>query len=323
MKAVCASLAILTLASGCLTTSTGSGDDGRATANADEKINIPAPPDGYLKYTVTVSEFKNEAGWAGHWHIGNGFKTIMTDVLNQSGWFITLGDSEMRSAALREQDLAASGRTAQGKKTPVIGQMTPAQLLVRGSVTHVQKPGGQSGGLNFKGFSIGGGGGHVDINMTIYLVDSTTGQVIASDRITANSKSKGMKIGYYGGGLGGLTGNVGGEKNDNMGIAAENAVAKATAFLIKQLESVPWEGTVISNQDGKIMINRGTREGVKQGQTFRVGNTKIVRDPDTGEVLDVDVDEITKITVTRTKEKLSYASSPDASKVKKGMTIVP
>jgi hypothetical protein len=35
-----------------------------------------------------------------------------------------------------------------------------------------------------------------------------------------------------------------------------------------------------------VYINRGTREGVSVGQTFDVGKSEILRDPDTGEVLD-------------------------------------
>ena len=98
-------------------------------AEADE--TIPAPPEGNLRYSVTVTKFKNEAGWHGKWKIGDGMTTIMTDALHDSGWFIVLGDDEMRKAAMKEQDFAASGRTAKGKKSAKIGRMTPAQLLHR------------------------------------------------------------------------------------------------------------------------------------------------------------------------------------------------
>ena len=97
-----------------------------------------ARAEGNLRYSITVSKFENEAGWSGQWNVGDGFTTIMTDALQQNGKFIVLGDSDMRKEAMAEQDLAASGRTAGGAKTPQIGRMTPAQLLVRGSVTHVQ-----------------------------------------------------------------------------------------------------------------------------------------------------------------------------------------
>ena len=75
---------------------------------------IPAPPAGNLRYSITVTKFKNEAGWHGQWSVGDGMQTAMTNLLHESGWFIVLGDGDMRKEAMKEQDFAASGRTAQG-----------------------------------------------------------------------------------------------------------------------------------------------------------------------------------------------------------------
>ena len=105
-----------------------------------------AQAQGNLRYSITVSKFPNESGWSGQWDVGDGFTTILTDALQQSQKFIVLGDSEMRKEAMGEQDLAASGRMAGGKKAPQIGRMTPAQLLVKGAITHVQETKGGGGG---------------------------------------------------------------------------------------------------------------------------------------------------------------------------------
>lgn len=318
MKRILTAAFVTVLLSGCITMPSATGAGAQA-------VDIPAPKEGNLRYTITVSEFKNEAGWHGQWDVGNGFKTIMTDSLQQSGWFVVLGDNEMRDAAMKEQDLADSGRTAKGKKTPKIGYMTPAQLLVRGSITHVQqnKAGGE-GGINFKGISIGGSKDSAEINITMYIVDSETGQVKASTKVVGTSKAGGMKFGYHGSALGGLTGNAGGYKKDNVGKACEDAVAQGVVFLIKQLESIPWEGSVVGDTDGEIMMNRGSREGVNVGDIFKVGETKIVKDPDTGETLDVDVKTVGEIKVSRVKEKLSYCSVENGKgKITVGMTVVP
>ena len=120
----------------------------------------------------------NEAGWHGKWDVGDGFSAIMTDALQNSGRFIVLGDKDMRGEAMAEQDLVAGGRTARGAKAAKMGRMTPAQLLVRGSITHVQSSTtGGRGGLSFKGIRVGGSGDKAEVNVTIYLVDSETGQV--------------------------------------------------------------------------------------------------------------------------------------------------
>ncbi len=236
-----------------------------------------------------------------------------------------LGDNEMRKEAMKEQDLAASGRMAKGKKTAKIGRMTPAQLLVRGSITHAQSTTGSGGGgLNFKGISIGGSKGQAEMNVTIYLVNSETGQVVASTDIIGKSGRKAFSIGYYGSALNGLTGNFGGQKKDNMGKALEDAVGQAVNFLIKQLDSIPWEGSVILVKGDKVIINRGAREGVEPGRVFRVGGVEELVDPDTGEVLDSEMTQVATIKVNKVKEKIAYCSFVDgAGKVTKGMTVFP
>lgn len=287
-----------------------------------EENTIPAPPEGNLRYSITVKKFDNEANWRGRYSLGEGMKTIMTDLLHQSGWFITLGDDEMRNAAMQEQDFAATGRTAKGKKSAKMGRMTPAQLLVRGSITHVQEVGSKKAGFNYMGISLGGDTGSAEINFTVYLVDSETGQVVASTNVVGDSGRTGYKIGYSGSELGGLRGMFGGEDTDNVGKAAEDAVGQAVNFLIQQLEDIPWEGTIIMAKGDKIIINRGSRDGVSVGKRFKVGEVEELVDPDTGEVLDVDMTTVGKLEVTKVKEKIAYTKvTASEGDIRKGMSV--
>lgn len=284
-------------------------------------VAIAEEATGGLRYSITVTEFENKAGWYGHFDIGSAWATVLTDMLNQSGHFIVLGESDMRSAAMDEQDFAASGRTAGGKKAPVTGQMTPAQLLVKGAITHVQdgvKKGG--GGIRIHGFKIGGKGGKGEINATIYIVDSTTGQVVASKSVVGTSKQKGLSLGYSTGGWGAA---FGGEKNDNVGLAIQAACDQAVQFLIAQLPNFQWSGSVVLTKGERVYVNRGSREGIQSGQHFTVGDVEILRDPDTGEVLDESMNTIATIQADTVKEKLSICSvvSGNAASIEKGMTI--
>lgn len=288
-----------------------------SSANADSAK-------GGLRYSITVAKFENKAGWHGKWEIGDAFGEIMTKALHASGKFIVLGEADMRQAAMSEQDLAASGRTAGGAKTPKIGRMTPAQLLVKGAITHVQsETAGGSGGLSFRGVRVGGSAGKGEVNATIYLVDSETGQVKASTDVVGVSTKKGLNLGYSGSALGGLGGDLGGFLKDNVGKATENAVAQAVEFLSAQLEKTPWTGSIAAT-GAKIIINRGTREGVAEGMIFNVGSSEQVVDPDTGEVLDTSMTKAGVIRVTEAKEKVSYCEAQEgADAIKKGMTIMP
>lgn len=276
---------------------------------------------GGMRYTITVTKFENQAGWHGQWDLGDAWGAVLTDILNQSGRFIVLGETDMRNEALAEQDFAASGRTAGGSKAPVTGQMTPAQLLVKGAITHVQtSTTGGKGGIRIERFRIGGSKDKAEINAVIYLVDSTTGQVVASTRVTGEANRKGARFGYSGRDFGG---DVGAFKKDNVGKAVEDAVSQGVEWLIEQLEGVPWTGTVALVRDGQVYVNRGTREGVGNGQVFVVGTEDVIRDPDTGEVLDRMVQEIAQLKVVEAREKLSICqvTSGDAGSLEKGMSV--
>jgi curli biogenesis system outer membrane secretion channel CsgG len=294
------------------------------TAIAAILASVPATAQdatGNLRYSITVTKFENQAGWHGQWDIGDAWGTVLTDMLNQSGKFIVLGETDMRAAALDEQDFAASGRTAGGAKAPATGQMTPAQILVKGAITHVQgDTGGADGGVRIKGFKIGGGGGKGEVNATVYLIDSTTGQVVASTNVVGTHKRKALGVGYNAGGWGAA---FGGHANDNVGLAVQDACAQAVDFLTAQLPNILWSGSVVMVKDGQVYVNRGSREGIAAGQMFSVGEVEVLRDPDTGEVLDESMSEIARLKVSQVKEKLSICDvvSGDVSRVAKGMTI--
>lgn len=276
---------------------------------------------GNLRYTISVSKFQNKAGWSGRWDVGDGFGSIMTDALQASKKFVVLGEKDMRKEAMDEQELATSGRTAGGKKAPKTGQMTPAQLLVKGDITHVQdSTTGGGGGVSLYGFRVGGAKDRAEINATIYIIDSTTGQVKTSTKVVGKAGRKGLNIGYSGSHFGG---DLGGFMKDNVGKACEDAVIQAVDFLEKQLEKIPWEGSVIKTGD-KILINRGSREGVEEGNIFMVGTTESITDKDTGEVLDTEIKQVGKIKAVTVKEKISYCEALEGgNKIKADMAVQP
>lgn len=277
---------------------------------------------GNLRYSIMVNKFENKAGWNGRWDLGNAWGEILTDQLVQSGRFIVLGEADMRGAALQEQDFAASGRTAGGKKAPKMGRMTPAQLLVKGAITHVEEnKKGAGGGFSFKSITIGADTGSAEINVTIYVVDSATGQVKGSKSIVGKSGKRGLTLGYHGSALGGLTGDLGGFDKDNVGLATTDAINQAMEYIISQLESIPWEGSVSLVKPDKLIINRGSREGVAVGMRFDIGNVEELVDEDTGEVLDSEMTKIGTVTVTEVKEKIAYTTPLEGAE--KGMGVHP
>jgi curli biogenesis system outer membrane secretion channel CsgG len=271
-----------------------------------------------MRYSIVVSKFKNRSSWRGQWHLGDAWGAVLTDSLNNTGRFIVLGEHDMRKEALAEQDFAASDRAAGGGKKVVTGQMTPAQLLVKGNITHFD-PGtsGGKGGVGFGGIRIGVKGGTAEINAVMYIIDSSTGQVMASKKVYGKFTKRGLSIGVS---KHGFAGNVSGFKKTNTGKAVEMAVDQGVDFLISKLEDIPWTGSVILKKGHKVYINRGIREGVTKGQTFDVGEMEILRDPDTGEVLDAGMESAGKIRVLKVKEKIAICKVVEGQ-IKKGMSI--
>jgi curli biogenesis system outer membrane secretion channel CsgG len=281
----------------------------------------PAPPSGGgLRFSIAVTKFENHATYSGPLQLSDTWGSMLTDSLQQSGHFIVLGEAEMRDAAMKEQDFAKSGRVAGGDKAPATGFMTPAQLLIKGDITNFQTTSGQHGGLGVAGFRIGMGGDTAEINAVIYVVDSTTGQVVASKKVIGTAKSSGMSVGYTDRDWGG---DIGGFKKTNVGTAVEKAIDDAVAFIVTQIPNLHWSGNVILVKGTQVYINRGSREGVAVGQVFKVGSSEILRDPATGETLDVAFTEKGQIRVDNAKEKISICTIVSGDGLASGMAVAP
>jgi curli biogenesis system outer membrane secretion channel CsgG len=280
-----------------------------------------APAKGGLRYTITVTKFENRSNYGGRYALGDNFGAILTDSLQATGRFIVIAESDMRQAAMGEQDFATSGRTAGGDKAPVTGQMTPAQLLVKGEITNfTDGTEGGGGGFGYGGIHIGGKTSTSEVNAIIYIVDSTTGQVKASKKVVGQIKSSGLSVGLTNQNF---SGDVGGFKKTNVGKAVEAAIDQAVSFCMDQLESLPWTGNVILVKGNQVYFNRGAREGVTAGQLFKVGTSEVLRDPGTGEVLDNSFTEKAEIRVESVKEKISICTIVSGTGIERGMSVSP
>ena len=283
-----------------------------------------APADvsaGGLRFSIMVTKFENHAAYSGsQFNLSDTWGEMLTDSLQQSGKFIVLGQQDMRDAAMKEQDFAKSGRVAGGDKAPTTGNMTPAQLLVKGVITNFQTTSGQHGGVAFGGVRLGGGGDSAEINAEIYVVDSTTGQVVASKKVLGQVKGSAFSVGFTDRNF---SGDIGGFKKTNVGTAMEHAIDDAVAFIVTQIPTLHWSGNVVLVKAPQVYINRGSREGVVAGETFKVGTSEILRDPATGETLDVAFTEKGQIKVQSVKEKISICTIVSGDGLENGMAVVP
>jgi len=112
-------------------------------------------------------------------------------------------------------------------------------------------------------------------------------------------------------------------KKTNVGTAMEHAIDEAVAFIVTQIPNLHWSGNVVLVRGNQVYINRGTREGVAVGQEFKVGSSEIIRDPSTGETLDVAFTEKGRIKVQTVKEKVAICAITAGDGLANGMAVAP
>jgi curli biogenesis system outer membrane secretion channel CsgG len=275
-------------------------------------------PTGGLRYTIAVDKFENNSENTGP--LGDEWATLLTSALYESGSFIVIAQDDMQLKALKEQLRGLSGITTQGRKTAARGQMSPAQLLVKGVITHFQQgAANQGGGFGVGKVRINAGRKKTEIGATLQMIDATTGALVAAKNFTGIAQQRAFSVQQQGD----QEGNVQMGEADNVHAALQKAIADVIPWMVAQLPSVPWRGSVVKVDGQRIIINRGTREGVSSGDEFVAGESEILRDPDTGEVLDEVVHERARIRVSQLGERTATCSivNGDIGQIVVGMGV--
>ncbi len=286
-----------------------------------ESTNKPAASDYKgVKHAVGVSDFTNEAGWSGRWEIGNNLGIMLESALYDSGRFVVVSREKL-GAVIQEQDLAASGRAAKSNVAQT-GKLRSARYIATGAITTVNEgSSGSAGGINVKGFTIGGGGSKATITAIIQLIDTTTGEIIAKERVTGKSGGRALRLGYQGSGFGTQ---VSGFAKEPLGEAAQDVISAAVDFLVANMKDIKLEGSVVTVSGSKVVINRGADFGIEPGQTFVVREQgEELIDPDSGEVLDrMEGEIICTLKVESVRDKIATCTVLDGDKPERGAVVV-
>ncbi len=271
---------------------------------------------GGLRYSIQVVKFENNTK-VKQWDIGDAWRSVMQDQLTQSKKYIVVAGGDMQYQAMKSQNKANNGRYAKGKQ-PKKGFMTPAQLLVKGSINFLDDGTSATGG----GVSKGGITGRFkkvtsEIRGTVQVVDATTGVIVASHDFETKLSRRDVKLGLN---SDGYKGDLQKFNKTPAGKVMKKAAKELIDFIDMQLDAVPWYGTVVKLSGDNIIIDRGSREGVTQGLILRVGQAEEIRS-DTGELLDTDFNETGRLRVTEVKQKLCYATLVSGQPPKKGEMV--
>jgi curli biogenesis system outer membrane secretion channel CsgG len=277
-----------------------------------------APSRGGLRFTVMVDKFENKTNSN---DLGEEWATMLTAALHENGRFIVVAQDDMQLAALKEQLRGLSGVTAKGRKTAARGQLAPAQLLVKGVITHLQQGAAkQGGGIGLGKIRINADRKNTEVRATLQMIDTTTGAVVAAKNFAGTAQGRAFSIG---GQQGGNDGAVSMGQDSDVHDALSKAIAEVIPWMVSQLPSISWRGSVVRVAEGRVIINRGSREGVSSGDEFIAGESEILREPDTGEFLEEVIHERARIRVERLMERTSTCSvvGGDNRQIVVGMAI--
>lgn len=213
------------------------------------------------------------------YHVGWGLSEMTITALVRTNRFVVVERGDL-DAVLAEQNLGQSGLVRPGTEARV-GRLLGAQLLLKGAVTEFQET--QSGGgiaAVLGGVATGLASSKAKLAVDIRLIDTTTGEIVSSERAEGKTSSTGF-------GLAGIVAGIplagGFATSKEMEAAARKAIEEIVASVIRSSEAVEWSGKVVKVTYNQVYINAGASMNMKPGMVlfvYRKGEELV--DPDTG-----------------------------------------
>ena len=267
---------------------------------------------------VAIGSFENKSGFKGEWDLSDGMEEMLTTALMKTDRFMVLERPEVKKI-LEEQDFAASDRTTAegGAKT---GKVLRAQVLVSGAITEFDSKTDDQG-IGFSTDKIGIGvkqtKAYVAINIRMY--DTTTGEVLFSERVEGKSSKTGIAADYTNKDF-----SIGGGKlwSTPLGEALQQCIDNAVFTIASKMQDVQWEGKVVLYKDGKVYVNAGKDAGILKDDSFIVySKGEELIDPDTGITLGAETEKAGRITVVKVEDKFSVAIVDEGDGFERGDII--
>jgi len=260
-------------------------------------------------------------------NIGQGIQAMVVKRVAEGGKYTVV---ERRKVAniMKEQDFSASNRVKQGTGARV-GQIRGADLTLMGDIVVFGRDDRRtSAGVGAGVFGAGGGaigGSKGEFKAVVVLdyriVDAETSEVVGSGEARGESKrtSKSFGAAMFAGGV-----FAGGGVNMTSSNFGETIIGEATMDAVNKIAENINSANLTGGAEGRendldarvadvsgasITINAGNAAGLRVGQTFTVYHKgKEIKDPSTGEVLDVQTTPLGTLTITVVRDKISIGN---------------
>lgn len=269
---------------------------------------LKAIAQGKVRIAVTAFENKVKTPYGDpSWKIGEGMAEMLTTELFKTGRFIVV-ERQALGDVVREQELGQSGLISKGTAVQS-GQLMGAQIVVRGAITEFEhRASGGGAGVTGRDFSVSGKLRNAHVALDLRMIDTSTGQVIASHRAAKVVPAGG---GGFGARVGSVKFGAGAYYKTPIGRATRAAIHDAVQFIVATtpFRTVTPSFSVVKVERGMVYINAGATQNVRVGDAFRVySKGEDLIDPDSGLKLGSTEQVIGSIQVTAVYGKFSTAT---------------
>jgi curli biogenesis system outer membrane secretion channel CsgG len=273
--------------------------DGQAQA-------APAPAGRAKKVTVEAFDYATVHGgvaaiFGQDVDIGKGIADLLVNNLVKDGSYSVFERAKL-DKIMAEQNFSNSDR-ADSATAAKMGKMAGVDAIITGSITEFGNEtknlglGGAGGGLIGHGL---GGFGHKNskaiVVVTAHLIDVDTGQILATAEGKGESARSSTSLlggggNWHAGGGGNVDFGSSDFQNTIIGEAVKAAVDQLTTQVIAGKDklvarTIIIEGLVAAVDGGQIILNVGSKAGVKVGDQLSVERvSKEIKDPSSGKVI--------------------------------------
>ena len=275
--------------------------------------------------------------------VGKGITDLIVDKLVNDGVYSVIERKQL-DKIIKEQNFSNSDR-ADPASAAKIARILGVDAIIVGSITQFGRDdkstavGGGAASSTLNKFGIGGvktSKATAVCTITARMIDTSTAEILASVQGHGEESRSGTGVV----GTGGSWGNSGGGGldmrssnfgNTILGAAVTKATSDVAHGLDQKAASLPTapvqvvkiNGVVADvSPDGTLIINVGSKDGLKVGDTLAV-NRKVrdVKDPTSGRVIRSVVDAVGAITITEVDEASAVGKFAGAGAAKVGDTV--
>jgi curli biogenesis system outer membrane secretion channel CsgG len=258
---------------------------------------------------------QRQSWWGSGWDVGSGLANILTTTMLDAGRFRLLERSLLEKVT-SEQDFGATTRV-DASKAAKMGKIIGADYLIMGKVTEFTwetKGGGGLGAIAGGIVGVAASRTKARVCIDVRVVDADTAEILGS--YSGKGEESRSKFAIGSSQIGAIAFGSSDFMQSILGLATKKAIDQWETNLCQALDSkklvlvpkhrapVRPDGSVLGVEKNTLISNTGSSKGYAVGDAVEIHRKgKVLKDPDTGEVLRVMTELVCKGKIVRVDEK--------------------